>query len=86
MADKDRLEQRVQAILYDKSFNDFPYEQRKVMCKYTLQQQILTLWQVVHNYPSLICAEYRKKINAWLKNCVDDYEKEYGASLHEDKN
>ncbi|MDO5845102.1 MAG: hypothetical protein Q4Q53_08165 [Methanocorpusculum sp.] len=79
MPEKDGIEQRIQAILADRSFNDFSYEQRKMMCKYTLQQQILTLWQAVNNYPDLICAAYRKKIYAWLRNCVSDYEKEYGA-------
>ena len=74
---KTRLEEDIKAIIYDNSFNDLPFEQRKFICKFLAQHQILTLWQAINNYPDLVCGAYKSKIRKWLKSCVETYKKEY---------
>lgn len=74
----ENWEERTKAIIQDDSFNNLPYEQRKFISKFLHQHQILTLWQAIHNYPNLICAEYKRKMSRWLHQCVAEYEKYYG--------
>ena len=52
---KQSLDEEIKAIINDKSFNDLPFEQRKFICKFLAQYQILTLWQAINNYPDLVC-------------------------------
>ena len=74
---KQSLDEEIKAIINDKSFNDLPFEQRKFICKFLAQYQILTLWQAINNYSELVCGAYKVKIRNWLKNCVEIYKKEY---------
>lgn len=75
---KQSLDEEIKTIINDNSFNDLEFEQRKFICKFLVQQQILTLYQVINNYPDLVCGAYKVKIRKWLKNCVEIYKKEYG--------
>ena len=75
----EKLNDRINNIINDSSFNDLPFEQRKFICKFLQQHQILTLYQAITNYPDLVCGAYKAKIRNWLENCVDSYEKEYGT-------
>lgn len=75
------LDERIKAIVEDRSFNDLTFEQREKICKYLTQQQIQTLWQAINLYPNLVCKAYRTKMRSWLKNIVDYYEKEYGGEV-----
>ena len=75
---KQSLDEEIKAIINDNSFNDLPFEQRKFICKFLAQYQILTLWQAINNYTDLVCGAYKVKIRNWLKSCVENYKKEYG--------
>ena len=75
---KQSLDEENKAIINDNSFNDLPFEQRKFICKFLAQYQILTLWQAINNYNELVCGAYKSKIRKWLKHCVENYKKEYG--------
>ena len=77
---KKSLDEEIKTIINDKSFNDLPFEQRKLICKFLVQNQILILWQAINNYPDLVCGAYKVKIRKWLKNCVEIYKKEYGET------
>lgn len=70
------LEEKVNDIIENSDFNDLPYGERIEIRKYTREQQILTLWQVLRKYEDLTTEAWRKKIRAWLKNCVETYQKE----------
>lgn len=73
----DSLEERVRYILDDSDFNDLPYEERKRIIKYTLEQQILTIFQTLNQHQDLTTAAWKRKQRTWLKNCVDRYYREY---------
>ena len=75
----EKLNDRINNIINDSSFNDLPFEQRKFICKFLKQHQILTLYQAINNYPDLVCGAYKAKIRNWLEDCIDSYEKEYGT-------
>lgn len=75
---KNTLDEKIKEIISNNSFNDLTFEQRKFICKFLAQHQILTLWQAINNYPDLVCGAYKSKIRKWLKSCVEIYEKEYG--------
>lgn len=72
------LNEKVNCILENSDFNDLPYEERKRICKYTAEQQILTIWQTLLKDKHLTTDAWRKKQYAWLKNCVELYLREYG--------
>ena len=42
----EKLEDRINNIINDRSFNDLPFEQRKFICKFLQQHQILTLLKI----------------------------------------
>ena len=74
------FEEKVMAILEeepDEYYESLTVEERKLINKYSKQQQILTLWQVLHKYDDLTTSRWRGKIREWLKNCVDSYRREY---------
>ena len=72
------LDKRVFAILDDEcGFNDLPLEEREKILRHTRHQQILTLWQVLEKNKELTTEAWRKKHRAWLKNCVESYERKY---------
>ena len=71
------FEEQVRAIIEDSDFNDLPYEERKRIGKYMVEQQIITLWQTLHKDKHLTTDAWRKKQMAWLKNCVESYRREY---------
>lgn len=74
------LDEKVMAITENSDFNDLPFEERKRLCKYLSQTQILTLWQVLNKYDDLVTPAWKKKVRAWLKSCVECYQKEYEVS------
>lgn len=74
-----KFKDRINDIINDRSFNELPIEQRKIICKFLAQHQILTLYQAINNYPELICGAYKAKIRNWLEDCVNSYEQEYGT-------
>ncbi len=71
------LDKRVFAVLDSDDFNDLPLEEREKIIKYTSIQQILTLWQVLAKDKELTTEAWRRKQRAWLKNCVESYERKY---------
>lgn len=71
------LEEKVQAILDGSDFNDLPFEERKRIYKYTLEQQILTLSQILQKDRHLTTDAWRKKQREWLKCCVELYRREF---------
>lgn len=71
------LDKRVFAVLDSDDFNDLPLEEREKILKYTSIQQILTLWQVLAKDKELTTEAWRRKQRAWLKNCVESYERKY---------
>lgn len=72
------LQEKVICILENSDFNDLPLEERKKICKYTSQMQILTLWQVLEKNQHLTTEAWRKKMQDWILNCVRLHEKKYG--------
>ena len=75
-----KLNDRINDIINDRSFNELPFEQRKFICKFLQQHQILTLYQAINLYPDLVCGAYKAKIRNWLESSVNEYEKEYGVA------
>lgn len=73
------IEEKVTAILEHSDFNDLPYEDRKRIGKYMVEQQILTIWQTILKDKDLTTEAWRKKQRAWLKNCVESYRREWDA-------
>ena len=73
----DSLKEKVRYILDDSDFNDLPFNERKKICKYMSEQQILTLYQTLLKDREHTTEAWRKKQRAWLKNCVESYYREY---------
>ena len=71
------MEERFNAIQEDSDFNELPFETRKMICKYTAEEQMLTLYQVLHMHGDLTTTARREKIRDWLNNCISTYEIEY---------
>ena len=71
------LEEKVQNILDFSDFNDLPFEERKRICKYTHEQQILTIWQTLNKHKDLTTESWRRKQREWLKGCIESYRREY---------
>ena len=71
------MEERFNAIQEDSDFNELPFETRKMIRKYTAEQQMLTLYQVLHKHGDLTTTAWRAKIRDWLNNCIRTYEIEY---------
>lgn len=65
------LEEKMQAILDGSDFNDLPFEERKRICKYLDEKQILTIWQTIERDKHLTTEDWRKKKRQWLANCVE---------------
>ena len=73
----DSLEEKVGYILADSDFNNLPFEERKRISKYTAEQQILTLYQVLNKYRDITTDCWREKIRKRLTDCVNTYYDEY---------
>ena len=71
------LEEKMQAILDGSDFNDLPFEERKRICKYLDEKQILTIWQTLERDNHLTTEAWRKKQRQWLANCVEQYRRNY---------
>lgn len=65
------------AIIDNSDFNSLPFEERKRMCKYITEQQILTLYQVIKKDSHLTTKAWREKQLNWLGNVVSSYKSEY---------
>lgn len=71
------LEEKVQRILDESDFNELPFDERKRICKYRDEQQILTIWQTLEKDKHLTTDAWRKKQRQWLANCVEQYRRNY---------
>ena len=71
------LEEKVRNIIVGSDFNDLPLEERKRICKYRDEQQILTIWQTIEKDKHLATDSWRKKQRQWLENCVEQYMRNY---------
>ena len=71
------LEEKVRNILDGSDFNDLPFDERKRICKYTDEQQILTIWQTLLKAKHLTTDAWREKQRKWLENCVEQYRRNY---------
>lgn len=60
-------------IIENSDFNSLPFEERKRICKYTAEQQILTLLQVIEKDSHLTTKAWRDKQTKWLEAIVRDY-------------
>lgn len=65
------------AILDNSDFNSLPLEERKRICKYIIEQQILTLVQVIKKDSHLTTKAWREKQLKWLRNVISYYKSEY---------
>lgn len=74
------IDEKVNCIIEGtkEQFNSLPFEERKKICEYTSEMQILTLWQVINGDKDLTTSHWRKKQMKWLKVCVERHVKEYG--------
>lgn len=72
----ESLEQIVTGIIENSDFNSLPIEERGRIRRYTREQQILTLYQVLIKDKGLTTVAWRKKIRSWLENCIDTYQRE----------
>lgn len=70
------LEQIVTDIIENSDFNSLPIEERGRIRRYTREQQILTLYQVLIKDKDLTTVAWRKKIRSWLESCIDTYQRE----------
>lgn len=69
---------RVNSILDNSDFNDLPYEERVRIAKYTSEEKILTISQMLNKDSELTTEAWRRKQRKWLENCVRSYEENYG--------
>lgn len=69
------LEEKVNEIIDFSDFDELPKDERERIGEYMTRQQILTLWQVLNKYEEQTTKAWRKKIRAWLENCVRTLEK-----------
>lgn len=69
------LEEKVIEIIDFSDFDELPKDERERIGEYMARQQILTLWQVLTRHEDLTTKAWRKKIRAWLENCVRTAEK-----------
>ncbi|MBR2548748.1 MAG: hypothetical protein IKG47_00435 [Oscillospiraceae bacterium] len=72
----ESLGQIVTGIIENSDFNSLPIEERGRIRRYTREQQILTLYQVLIKDKDLTTVAWRKKIRSWLENCIDTYQRE----------
>lgn len=72
----ESLEQIVTDIIENSDFNSLPIEERGRIRRYTREQQILTLYQVLIKDKDLTTVAWRKKIRSWLENCINTYQRE----------
>lgn len=72
------LSEKVNDIIENSDFNDLPFEERNRISKYLSRMQILTIWQMLNKDKQLTTGAWRKKQLAWLKNCVESHQREYG--------
>ena len=72
----ESLEQIVTGIIENSDFNSLPIEERGRIRRYTREEQILTLYQVLIKDKDLTTVAWRKKIRSWLENCIDTYQRE----------
>lgn len=72
------LEEKVRDILDNSDFNDLPFEERKKICRYRDEQQILTLSQTITINSHLTTKAWRTEQRKWLEDCVEQYRKNYG--------
>lgn len=72
----ESLAQIVTGIIENSDFNSLPIEERGRITRYTREQQILTLYQVLIKDKDLTTVAWRKKIRSWLENCIDTYQRE----------
>lgn len=81
------LDKKVNCILENSDFNDLPFEERKRICKYTAETQILTIWQMLIKDKEHTTEVWRRKQRKWLENCVESYQREYvkGNKQYENK-
>ena len=61
------LEEKVRNILDGSDFNDLPFDERKRICKYMDEQQILTIWQTLLRDKHLTNDAWRKNKGNGLK-------------------
>lgn len=61
------LEEKMQAILDGSDFNDLPFEERKRICKYLDEKQILTIWQTLERDKHLTTEAWKKSKDNGLK-------------------
>lgn len=74
------LDKKVTAIIDNVSsdFNHLPTEERKRICRYNSETQILTIWQMLNKDSDLVTKRWKDKQRDWLKACVETHQREYG--------
>lgn len=74
------LEEKVRAIIDNvgDDFNSLPFEERKRIARFTSQQQILTIWQMMNKNKDITTDRWRKEQRKWLENCVNSHQREWG--------
>ena len=74
------LAEKVRAIIdnVNDDFLSLSDEERKRICRFTSQQQILTIWQMINGDRELTTEAWRKQQRKWLENCVNDHREKWG--------
>ena len=72
-----RIIEDAKAIIDNSDFNSLPFEERKKIAKYTAEQQIQSIVQLIEKDSQLTTKAWRDKQTEWLGNVVAFYKSEY---------
>lgn len=74
------LDEKVRAIIgnVNDDFLALSNEERKRICRFTSQQQILTVWQMINCDRNLTTEAWREKQRKLLETCVENHRREWG--------
>ena len=75
---QNELSRLVDSILDSSDFNSLPFEERKKICRYTSEQQILTLYHTLIRNKEHTTSIWKMKQREWLMNCIRSYQREWG--------
>ena len=73
----NKVIEEAKAIIDNSDFNLLPSEERKRICRYITEQQILTLVQVIEKDSHITTKAWREKQIEWLRNIIKEYKSKY---------
>lgn len=74
------LDEKARAIIdnVNDDFLSLSDEERKRICRFTSQQQIRTMYQMINRDRDMTTEAWREKQRKWLENCVNEHSKKWG--------